>query len=130
AVDAETGKTLARDLGDTWWSSPVANGHDVFFVSSHATWPGTVASAARLPTLTSEPFDATRLWTRRLGRYDRFSSPLYLPSGHLVLVDVRQNLTVLDAATGETVEERPLREGPVPEVWASPALAGSHIYVM
>jgi outer membrane protein assembly factor BamB len=130
AVDAKDGRTVARDLGDTWWVSPVAHDHDLFFLSGHAGAFGVTTSAVRLPAYAGAPFSAATRWTRSQGRTDRYASPLMLPSGQLVLVDNRQHLTVLDTDSGAVLHERTLQEGPVAEVWASPTLAGDHLFIL
>jgi hypothetical protein len=123
------GVTLAEGIGDLVYASPMVNEDVVYFVGDHyaSPLPG-YASAVRLPSTITAPLQTTRLWERSLGIEDLYGSPLFL-NGHVLTVDRKEIMTVLDARTGATLQKRPLLD-PAAETWASPALAGGHIYVL
>jgi outer membrane protein assembly factor BamB len=120
-VRARDGKLLAQGLGSCGANSPVLHDGIVYYVHGPA-------NAVRLPKSVAEPLKKVpALWKGKAkgGGY-WFSSPV-VHEGLLYAANDQCILTVLDAATGETVYEERLNLGG--STYPSISLAGNRIYI-
>lgn len=131
-VRVSDGKTLASDLGNCMYTSPVVDGRNVYFLDG-------VMSAVRLPETVAEPFECKELWAGDLeGEF--FASPV-VREGRIHLVDKAAKYYVIDSATGKTIRTRVLElaavkpgsEAAKPDseagVYSSPSLAGKRLFI-
>ena len=127
-VRAADGKTLATGLASVTHPSPVAAGATVF-----------VAEGQVCATRLSDKFKDDQVWDFRLDG-DVFGSPV-LHGGRVLIVTGAGELFAFGTAAKGTLEHPALRRrlfappaeegggGGVPTVYASPALAGNHLFV-
>ncbi len=124
-VRVADGKTLASDLGNCMYTSPVVDGRNVYFLDG-------LMSAVRLPETVEEPFEFKELWAGDLeGEF--FASPL-VNEGRIHLVDKAAMYYVIDSATGKTIRSRVLELAAAQpdskaSVYSSPCLAGKRLFI-
>jgi outer membrane protein assembly factor BamB len=124
-VRVADGETLASDLGNCMYTSPIVQGRDVYFLDGFMT-------AVRLPQTLAEPFECKELWAGDLeGEF--FASPL-IKDGRIHLVDKAANYYVIDAGSGKTILSRELELGAAQRdseasVFSSLCLAGERLYI-
>ena len=123
-VRVADGKTLASDLGNCTYTSPVVQGRVVYFIESTMT-------AAQLPEEAAETIECKELWSAELTG-DVFASPL-VHGERLYTVGKESNYLVIDTRTGKTIRRQKLpwasaerAEGA--NVYPSLCLAGKHLF--
>jgi len=119
------GKTLASDLGNCTYTSPVVQGRVVYFAD-------TSISAVRLPEEAGDQAECKELWCEDLTG-DFFASPV-VRGDRIYAVDRAANYHVIDANTGKSILRKTLELAPAgrrdgPNVYPSPCLAGRHLFV-
>jgi outer membrane protein assembly factor BamB len=122
-VRADDGHTLATGLGQLEYAAPVVHDGVVYFIENNSR-------AVRLPQTAAEPFEVERLWSARVEGDRHYASPV-IHDGLIYTISRGENLTVLDAATGDKLYERPMRlGGSMPNsAYPSITLAGNLLYV-
>ncbi len=124
-VRVADGKTLATDLGNCMYTSPLVQGGVVYFIEG-------AMSAAQLPDKAAEQIECKELWSGELpGEF--FASPL-IHNQRLYAVDKAAHYYVLDAATGKTIHSQKLPWPPAARteganVYPSLCLAGNRLWV-
>ena len=117
------GKTLASDLGNCTYTSPVVQGRVVYFIDRSM-------SAVLLPETAGDAIEGKELWyEERDGVF--YASPV-IHDGRIYAVDRAANYFVLDAKTGKTVLSKTLDLAPAgrqesPNVYPSVCLAGKRL---
>jgi outer membrane protein assembly factor BamB len=124
-VRVADGKSLATDLGNCMYSSPIVQGRTVYFVDGDMV-------AVRLPEQAADQIECQELWAANLTG-DFYASPV-IDGGRIYTIDKAAKFYVIDANTGKTVLSRQL-ELPPParrdgaNVYPSLCLAGKHLFV-
>lgn len=121
-VRVSDGKTLASDLGNSMYASPVVQNNVAYFIDVDI-------AAVRLPDQATEPLKCKELWSGKLsGEY--FASPVVY-EGRIYAVDNTANFYVLDANTGKTVLERQLAFSRPDglNLYPSLCMAGKHLFI-
>ena len=96
-VRVADGKTVAADLGNCMYSSPVVHDRVVYFVDGGM-------SAVQLPEKAEERIECKELWSKELpGEF--FASPL-VHRGRIHTVDTAGTYYVIDASTGKVILEK------------------------
>jgi outer membrane protein assembly factor BamB len=124
-VRVADGKTLADQLGNCGYCSPVLSNGVVYFIDRTMT-------AVQLPEKAGDRIECRELWCEDL-EGDFFASPL-IHDGRVYAVDRAANYYVIDARTGKTILKKTLDLPPAgrigaPNVYPSPCLAGKHLFV-
>ena len=124
-VRVADGKTLAADLGNCMYTSPVVHDGIVYFIDGTMT-------AARLPEKAAERIECKELWISDLdGEF--FASPV-VHGGRVYTVDKAARYYVVDASTGRTVLNKKLALAPAiradsASAYPSLCLAGKHLFI-
>ena len=120
---AADGHRLAQEVGSLAYATPLVDGDRVYFIENNAV-------AIRLPASAAEPFDVDRLWTARIQGSRHYASAL-LHEGLLYAASREERFAVLDAETGEVLDQSRLRLGgrSADSVYPSVTLAGPHVLV-
>ena len=124
-VRVADGKTLAADLGNCMYSSPVVQDRVAYFIDGDM-------SAVELPEKAGERIECKELWSGELTG-DFFASPL-IHGGRIYTADKAGKYHVIDASTGKVVlkkqvEFAPATEGGSSSVYPSLSLPGKILVV-
>ena len=119
---AADGVSLATDIGNLEYATPVVQDGIIYFIEKKAT-------AVQLPTNLEEPFAAMELWQARIEGSRYYASAL-VQDGLVYAISREEKFTVLDATTGEIVYEHQfyLGEGGN-SAYPSITLAGDKLFV-
>ncbi len=125
AVRLADGKILASDLGRCMYTSPIVQGHIVYFID-------TSVSAVQLPEQPADQFEGKELWYEDLSG-EFYASPI-VHEGRIYAANRDAILYVIDAATGKTLLKKTLELPPAgrsesPNIYSSLCLAGKHLFV-
>jgi outer membrane protein assembly factor BamB len=124
-VRVADGKTLAADLGNCMYTSPVVQDRAVFFIDGGM-------SAVQLPEKAEERIECKELWSGELtGEF--FASPL-VHRGRLYTVDKAGKYHVIDASTGKVILNKKIEFTAAAgaggaSVYPSLCLAGKNLFV-
>jgi outer membrane protein assembly factor BamB len=99
-VRVADGKTLASDLGNCTYTSPVVQGRMVYFIEGTMT-------AVQLPEQAAEIVECKELWSGELTG-DVFASPL-VHGERLYTLGKESNYHVIDPRTGKTIHQQKLQ---------------------
>ncbi len=132
AVRAKDGVTVAKDLGDIWYTGPVAVGDTVWIVGSHGTEadPDNARGWAwKLVPDGKGGVTPKKLWERRMPKPNRIYAAPLIHDGLLYAITREGLLQVLDAATGADVYVAALREALQADAFQAVSLAGGQVWV-
>lgn len=118
---ADNGQEVARGIGGLKFAVPVVQDGIVYFIEKEAT-------AVRLPETLDGEF--TELWKSRVKGSRHYSSSL-VHDGLIYAISREQDFTILDAATGEVLDERTfeLYDGGSNGAYSSITLAGDKLFL-
>jgi outer membrane protein assembly factor BamB len=124
-VRVADGKTLAADLGNCMYTSPIVQGNTVYFIDGDMV-------AVRLPENAADPIECKELWSASLIG-DFYASPVR-HGGRIYTIDKAAKYYVIDANTGKTLQSQQLELAPPAardgaKVYPSLCLAGKHLFV-
>ncbi|MGI5818690.1 MAG: PQQ-binding-like beta-propeller repeat protein [Armatimonadota bacterium] len=127
AVRATDGAIIADGLGQLQWGSgPMVADGVLYYIDSQPR--GYTSRALRLPETLEEPYETELLWevTPKENRY--YASPI-ITDGLIYAIAQHNELTCLDAASGETVYEVTLDLGRG-TIFGSLVLAGDYLMIV
>ena len=117
---ADSGEPVASEIGNLDYATPVVQDGVIYFIEKRAT-------AVRLPETLDGPFE--QLWESRIQGSRHYASPV-IHDGLIYAVSREEQFSILDAATGELLDERKLDLGSGSNsAYPSLALAGEKIYL-
>ena len=117
---ADDGERIASEIGSLEYATPVVQDGVAYFIEKKAT-------AVRLPEALDGPFET--LWVGRLQGSRHYASPV-IHDGLIYAVSREEKFSILDAATGELIDERQLDLGSGSNsAYPSLSLAGGKIYL-
>ncbi len=123
-VRADTGEIIASNLGNLrWGSGPMIVDGVLYYVDSQGK--DYISRAWRLPETLEEPFEPELLWEAEPKKNRYYASPI-IEDGLIYAITRHNELTCLDAETGEIVYEQTLQMGKG-DVFASLVLAGGYL---
>jgi outer membrane protein assembly factor BamB len=123
-VRVTDGKTLAADLGNCMYASPVVEDRVAYFIDGRMT-------AVRLPEKCGEAIECKELWSGELDG-DFFASPL-VHGGRVHTIDKTGMYQVIDAGTGKVLLKKPIefsaqKDAGAASAYPSLCLAGKAIF--
>lgn len=117
---ADTGAPVSAGIGSVEFSTPIIQDGVIYFIEKEAT-------AVRLPETLDGSFET--LWTSRLKGSRHYASPV-IHDGLLYTVSREQQLSILDAETGNLLLERTLDlDSGSNTAYPSLSVAGGNIYL-
>ena len=105
AIDARSGATVAKDLGDVVYHAPVVAGSMVVYAGANTDRSPNAAPtvAAWKVSVSGGAVSVTRAWETTLESHDRVLGSPVLVDGKIFVVSRARSLWVLDAATGRVL---------------------------
>ena len=120
-VDVEKGEAIARKVAKLDYSAPILHDGVLYFVQHEG-------AAVRLADKPDAAEPTTQLW-RTMPKKNRYYASPILHEGLLYCITRGNHFSVIDAASGELVYERPMRELGKGTPYPSITLAGDLLYV-
>jgi outer membrane protein assembly factor BamB len=124
-VRVADGKTLAADLGNCMYTSPIVQGRTVYFIDGAMV-------AVRLPERAADQIECQELWSAELPG-DFYASPV-VHGAQIYTADKAGKYYVIDACTGKTILSQQLELAPAARsdgahIYPSLCLAGKHLFI-